>query len=275
MMLLSLTRNPHIPLTLRKKIGRLAKPADGQTFRIGVFDQVYEGQTGNHMDNKIYLYGLHEAATIRLMRIILGQQRAAGLSPVLMDIGTNAGLHLIAAAGLADRAYGFEPWEKVRARAGRSAALNKLSHMAILPFGLSDEDATLPYAPPDTDNFGAGSFSENGTLSLEVRRGDTVVKELDITPTLLKIDVEGFERRVLTGLHDTLLNCRPAVIFEYSDMSRADFATVEKREALFGPGYNYYGIKRSREYPALTPFIPGKRYENVLAWPGGALPAGL
>ena len=56
--LLALTRNPRIPLTIRKKIGKLARPPSGTAFRIDMFGLSYEGQTGNHMYNKIYLYGM-------------------------------------------------------------------------------------------------------------------------------------------------------------------------------------------------------------------------
>lgn len=267
MSLLALTRNPRLPLTIRKKIGKMASPPVGTTFRINMFGQSYEGQTGNHMDNKIYLYGMHEAATIRLMRTILAWQRANGQRPVLMDIGTNAGQHLLATATLSDHAFGFEPWEPVRNKALRNVALNKLQHAQIFPFGLSDENAQLSYAPPATDNFGAGSFAGSGTLTLEVRRGDEVVGEHGIVPTLLKIDVEGFERRVLKGLQSTLHRHRPAVIFEYSDMSRKDFDTPEKCAGIFGPGYSFYGIRRSREFPVLDLFDPRYNYENILTWP--------
>lgn len=277
-MILKITRAPHIPLTLRKKIGKLCKPLTGTVFRINVFGQLYEGKTGSHMDNKIFQYGLHESATVRLMRNILQWQRDSGEKPVLMDIGTNAGFHLLCAASLADKAYGFEPWTPVRDRAQHNLTLNNITHTAIMPFGLSDTDADLPFTPPDGNNFGVGSFAvqdSQNTVSLPVRHGDPFVQEHNIEPTLLKIDVEGFEKNVLTGLQDTIRSARPAIIFEYSSLSRRDFDRPDQRDTLFGKGYFYYGIKRSREYPRLTPFVPGKKYENILAWPDAALPQNL
>ncbi|MBI4030705.1 MAG: FkbM family methyltransferase [Proteobacteria bacterium] len=275
-MLLKLTRNPHIPLTLRKKAGKMRpKPPAGQTFRTDFFGSLYEGTTGNHMDDKIYMYGMHEPATIRLMRAILERQRQDGASPVLLDIGTNKGQHLIAAAALADKAFGFEPWHAVRERAEKNVALNNFGHVKVFPFGLSDKDAELPFRAPKGDNFGVGSFAGadgGSSLKLPVRRGDDVMKEYGIAPTLIKIDVEGFEKPALEGLCETLRARRPAVIFEYSRMSRADFDPPENRKAIFGDGYRYFGIRPSRETPCLTDFVPGRRYENILAWPGRALP---
>ncbi|MCB9996581.1 MAG: FkbM family methyltransferase [Rhodospirillales bacterium] len=265
---LSFTRNPHIPLTIRKKIGKLCGVHAGKSFRIDLFGQNYEGTTGIHMDDKIWLYGMHEPATVRLIRRIMAGQKRAGMTPVYMDIGTNAGMHLIAAADLADKAYGFEPWPAVRQKALHNVALNKLAHVTVFDFGLSDHDATLPFNPPKENNLGVGMFVDDaaeGTINLTVRKGDDVVREHDIQPTMMKMDIEGHEKKALTGLHDTLRRYKPDVIFEYSAGSRLDLGNLDVLRGLFGEEYRFYGIKRSREYPALEPFNPDRKYENVLA----------
>lgn len=268
--LLGLTRSACIPLTIRKKIGRMRPPSPGRDFTIRLFRQIYAGTTGNHMDNKIYLYGMHESATVRLMRFLLESQRAAGISPVYVDIGCNAGMHLTAVADLADQAYGFEPWEKVRRKAQNNIEVNSLAHARIFDFGLADVDETLPFTMPDKDNLGVGFFSQDGTggnTSLKVRRGDDVFAEHKIAPTLIKIDVEGFEKKVLKGLEKTIRQHRPAVIFEYNDVSRRDLGDLKILHELFGPDYSFHGIRRSREFPALEPFNAAKKYENIYACP--------
>jgi hypothetical protein len=47
------------------------------------------------------------------------------------------------------------------------------------------------------------------------RLDDYRLEDLD----LLKVDVEGYERRVLQGAHDTLRRCRPVVIVEQKDFA--------------------------------------------------------
>lgn len=274
--LLPLLRNDKIPLRLRKKIGKIdGLPQPDMTFQVRLFDAVFEGKTGPHQDNKIYMYGSHEASTLRLMRTILESQRKNGKRPVYLDIGTNIGQHLIAASGLAAQAFGFEPWETVRASALRNVAINQYTHVEIMPFGLSDQNAHLPYFPPASGNMGNGSFvpeaDDNGApITLEVRRGDDVVKNLQIAPTLLKIDTEGFESYVLRGLKETLAMHRPAVIFELAELSRRDFTSLDVIKSYFPDGYSIHGILRSREYPKLEPYRAGAKYENLLAWPEGA-----
>lgn len=235
---------------------------------MNLFGQNYEGTTGIHMDDKIYLYGLHEAATVRLMRDILVRQKQQGTSPVYMDIGTNAGMHLIAVADLADKAYGFEPWHTVREKALHNVTINKLDHVTVFDFGLSDEDADLPFRPPENNNLGVGMFvdtTNDETIILKVCKGDDIVSKNNIKPTLMKMDVEGHEKKALTGLHDTIREFKPDIVFEYSDGSREDLGDPQTLKELFGDNYKFYGIKRSREKPALEPFNPSKKYENVLA----------
>lgn len=280
--LLDLLHDTRLPLRLRKKIVKLCgSPDAGIPFAALVFSSLYAGQTGNHMDDKIYLYGCHEPATIRLMRAILTYQKSIGTSPVYLDIGTNTGQHLIGTGSVAEAAVGFEPWSVAFERAQGNIARNNLGQIRVMPYGLSDQEAVLSYHPPEGNNLGTGMFvkdekaSSPENLSLRVRKGDDVVAELGLRPTLLKIDTEGHEDSVLRGLRQTLQICRPAIVFEYSDLSRKALSSAGARDALFDDRYSFYGILRSREFPKLEPFDPSKKYENVLAWPEATLPDAL
>jgi FkbM family methyltransferase len=283
---LKITRNACIPLRLRKKLGKLMFRNDSEAaFRAKIFDLSYDGALGNHMDNKIYVYGLHEPATIRLSRTILQHQKQQGKSPVYMDIGTNCGLHLLCCAPMADKAFGFEPWEIVRKRAENNIQINGLKNVKIFDCAVSDQNTVMDFAQPHSNNFGVGSLAidqlaaEYGedknsftTIQTKVVSGDTIAQEHGIIPTLIKIDVEGFEKQVLRGLKQTIKSHSPAIIFEYNAISKKDFDTMDTIGEVFGNHYSVWGILRSREKPILRPFRPGKRYENVLVWPERTLP---
>lgn len=269
---LSLLRNPKIPLKLRRKLKKISGlPAAGIKFQIKLFDALFEGETGTFLDDKIYLFGSHESSTLHLMHDILDFQKKEGIDPVYLDIGTNTGQHLVAVAGRVKRAYGFEPWEKVRQIAERNCTLNQFHHVKILPFGLGAEEAILSYAPPPGNNLGTGSFlaglQNQASFPLPIRIGDAVMQELQITPTLVKIDTEGFELDVLVGLRQTLELCRPVIIFEFNELGKDRFGSLEKIFSFFPKDYSFYGIARSRQYPKLVPFDLKKKFENVLAWP--------
>lgn len=270
-------RNSAVPLRLRKKIARFYPSLPkGAEFDARVFGQMYRGQLGIHMDDKVFMFGSHEPATIRLMRGLLRYQKSLGQVPVYLDIGTNTGQHLIAVAPCAAAAYGFEPYEPVRNRALANVAANGMDHVRVFDCGLSDQDAELPFTPPEGNNLGVGTFlSTSGVPSkmiLSVRQGDRFLADHGIIPTTIKIDTEGFEKPVLVGLKDTLRVHRPAVVFEYSTATRSDLGRIETLDALFGEDYRYFGIARSREFPKLVPFDPSCKYENVLALPYPVVP---
>ncbi len=272
--LLCITRNTSLPLSLRKKIGNKLHGPTESTFDVQLFGQTYRGQAGVHLDEKVYRYNLHEAPTIRLLRSIAQWQQSQGQESVFWDIGSNSGLHLITVAPLVSQAVGFEPWDKIRSHALSNISRNNQKQVQVMPFGLSNQDALLNFNPPDGRNYGVGYFTQNdSSTKLQVKCGDAVANDLKAVPSMMKIDVEGHEKSVLEGLKNTIKANRPAIVFEYAGSNITDFKTVNQRESLFGQGYTYWGIKRSREYPKLVPFKPGDRYENVLAWPETHLPA--
>lgn len=267
-----ITRNSRIPLTMRKKIGKFVEISDhDNAFEIPVFEAIYTGKHGIHMDHKIDLYGFHEASTIRLLRAILKWQRTQNISPVYWDIGTNSGFHLTTVSPMADYALGFEPWDLVRKRAEHNIARNNYSHVTIMPFGLSDTDSEKPFLPSANNNLGTGSFRDaekcKDAITLKVKRGDAVMDKDGHAPSLLKIDIEGHEVPALKGLSKTISTHKPVIVFEYDGGSRTDLADLKLRKTLFGSDYRFFGIRRSREYPKLVAFDPRGKYENVLAWP--------
>ncbi len=267
-MISNILKNPSIPLRLRKKFKRLVpKPSDGHTFCAPMFEYQYFGSTGNHQDDKIFLYGMHEPATIRFIRSVLKYQKSQNITPIYADIGTNMGQHLLAISGLAEKSYGFEPWKVVRDIATMQIQKNSISHVEIFPFGLSDCDAHLPYSKPENDNLGTGMFTDNGADILEVRKGDDVFAKVGVMATAMKIDTEGFEDKVLRGLSNTIASSKPVIVFEYSAATRHVMNDVSSFDDLKNIGYKFFGILPSREYPVLTAFNAQKRYENVVAWP--------
>lgn len=269
-LILDITRNSVLPLTLRKKLGKLINVPEAEDFSLDVFGQNYHGTTNTHLDCKVYRYGMHEPSTIRVMRKLLQYCKKNGREAVYVDIGANTGLHMLAVADVADFVHGFEPWEKVRQHAEHNITANNLLHLHLYPFGLSEKNEQLPFRLPKGDNLGTGRFikeSSSGDIFFEVREGDKFFAENNIRPAVIKIDVEGHEKKVLKGLASTIKKHRPFVIFEFGEHSRKDFRTDRNLSTIFDKGYFYYGIRRSREQPVLAPFNPKKKWENILASP--------
>ncbi|MFK7941970.1 MAG: FkbM family methyltransferase [Paracoccaceae bacterium] len=149
---------------------------------------------------------------------VLSRAMAARTGPVL-DVGVNTGQTLLKVLSIdPSRPYiGFEPQVGCCFCLGQFLEDNNLSQAQIVPVALSDRDGMIQL-------HGAGAFDEMastrprpGTQAhwVAARIGDHVLAELGVPqPGVIKIDVEGAELEVLSGMRDTLARAHPVVFFE-------------------------------------------------------------
>lgn len=71
---------------------------------------------------------------------------------------------------------------------------------------------------------------------------DKIALDYNVTPDIIKIDVEGAEFKVLTGATNVLNSCHPIIIMEYLSDSRENSNHVKAISFLQNLGYNYYLI---------------------------------
>src|SRR5262249_58723460 len=110
------------------------------------------------------------------------------------------------------------------------------------------------------------------TLRVALRRLDSLVDERGLERIdLIKIDVEGHERRVLDGGASTLARFRPALVIETGHEAEGDRAAIHDR--LGGLGYRMLGIlldhgMADADWPAYRaaapPFRAGEAYNLLL-----------
>jgi len=157
----------------------------------------------------------------------LDRLAASRVPCVLWDIGANIGgvaLPFLRRHAEA-RAICFEPSPEVAGRLLANLALNPdlAARCEVVVTPLADRDgATRFFVSSETFNSGVGGLGlshNRGTCGVRTvcQTGDTAALASELPPpTLIKLDVEGFELEVLNGLVQTLKCHRPAIVFEHS-----------------------------------------------------------
>jgi FkbM family methyltransferase len=145
---------------------------------------------------------------------------------VFWDIGANIGLHSITTMFHRPKAkvFAFEPVPFTAARAMMNAKMNNLD-ISVCSIALGDKSRAATLSVKLTQNSGLSSFVPwshtvyEGTVLCAMDRGDNLVPTIP-APTVIKLDVEGFEAQTLAGLQG-VLSTAGALIFESHDECRS------------------------------------------------------
>jgi FkbM family methyltransferase len=134
---------------------------------------------------------------------------------IIWDVGAGYGLYALFAAarlhsGGAVRA--FEPEPVVRALLAKNIALNNAGQVSVLPIALGDSDGQIGLFASASPNVGTSALVQRldypvqqSPTSVSILRGDSVIaRGIAQRPAVLKIDVEGAEFLVISGLANTL-----------------------------------------------------------------------
>ena len=200
---------------------------------------------------------------------------------VAIDIGGNLGEWMapLAAAGSEGRVYAFEPVPVLADALAKTARLN--GHGAtveIVRVAVADATGEARFnmtMAAGGDGALSGLSSGGGetvpTITLDDFMAERGLDRLD----LIKIDVEGAERRVLEGARRTLETCKPRLVFESGHESAGDRAAIA--DLLDGAGYDLVGLLLDgvivacgwSDFRAATGAFADAQTRNLLALPRG------
>lgn len=162
----------------------------------------------------MYLSGEYEVHLSRLFAAVLSPQWR------FIDVGANIGFHSLLASIFADHVISVEPSATTRELLMANLALNHSGNVTVLPVGLSDTATDLVLHQHGSDIGGAhlGDASPDATSQVvHVARGDDVLPRSNGVRTLLKIDVEGWEHKALSGMPLLLSEPGVTVVAEITD----------------------------------------------------------
>lgn len=250
----SLWQQNWLPKALRKhaykRLDALDQAPDAP-FEIDFYGLRYRGNLNNGIEFAIYFYGAFEKPLLYFLRDAMQAIRSRkdnGTNKVFVDVGANIGQHSLFMSRVADEIHAFEPYAAVSNKLREHIALNNIANITLHELGLSDSNGKLPFFAPGGSNKGVGSFDSDSQ-----ERGNTPAGELAIAcgdeyfaqqgiehVDLMKIDVEGFERKALVGLRETLERCRPLIACEITYGQPLSFKSREDLLACLPENYELW-----------------------------------
>jgi len=230
-------------------------------YRGGSFDFVvdlngvkYEGNIGNTIDYNIFYNGAYEKPNLFLLRDVM--RSAYANQGIFIDIGANTGQHSLFMSRYSTEVHAFEPWEPVLKRFRRMVKNNGINNIYIHAYGLGDENSKKPFFRPDEINLGTGSFVEGFMPknsyegALEIQKGDDAFDKEGIkSVSIIKMDIEGYEKVALKGMRNTLDKHRAIMVFELTSDPKSPVSIKSREEltALFPERYEFLLISEKSD----------------------------
>lgn len=162
----------------------------------------------------IHSQGMYDYNNMHLVRSLADQ----GLT--FVDIGANIGAYtLIASEAPNCRVVSVEAHPTTYGQLVRNVRLNARSNVTTLHVAFGEEPGVLRLTDgASSTNHVVGANDRQPSVAVTCVRADDCLTELAVVPTVVKLDVEGFEHAVLRGFADRLREVE-ALLIEMNELA--------------------------------------------------------
>jgi FkbM family methyltransferase len=172
-----------------------------------------------------------------------------------IDVGANLGMITLAAVrkvGPGGVVFAVEPNPKLAERVRACCRANGIANVLVLDVALSDERAERELNLFDQAN-GWSTLAECATtpetasrsISVRTELGDSLFPVPRDRPTVMKIDVEGYEFRALRGMKELLAASHPLVVTEVAPelLARSGVTFEDLYDFMTSHGYAAFDLR--------------------------------
>ncbi|QHT70490.1 FkbM family methyltransferase [Rhodocytophaga rosea] len=219
---------------------------------------------GLYIENEIFWGGLTEGKFEKLsMQLWIKLCKEA---TCVIDIGANTGVYSLVTKALNPdaRVIAFEPIHRTFEKLLLNNSINQYD-IVCERIALSDKDGEGYIFDPETVHNNLATLNADVAdknrigrkIPISLQKLSTYIREKKIGRIdLMKIDVEGHEPNVLSGMEDYLDQMRPTMLIEIN----SDEMGSQIEEILDGKGYLYFNIDEKSRIELLPHLI--KSYHN-------------
>lgn len=189
------------------------------------------------------------------------QALASAVKPgdVVYDIGANVGFFTVLLARMAGtdgQVHAFEPLQSNSRFIRKNARRNGFNTVQVHECAVADADGDRELWV--ARHAGGAALTDHArppdalrTIVVRTVTVDRVIEEGLAPPAVVKIDVEGAEPAVLSGMSDTLRTVRPVVLYELDAPTEAELGprVAVCGELLCAAGYTVRRLDRSYHSP--------------------------
>lgn len=192
-------------------------------------------------------------------------------SDICMDVGANIGCTAILLAQLGAQVVAFEPTPHTFSSLTRNIDQSGLRNIRCHNYALGSTEGGAKVTYSDSDRSGAfvGEPGVGQTADIEVKRLDDVFAILEIPRVdFIKLDVEGFEGKVIEGGWNVISSHRPVIQMELNSWCLNALQRIALPDFLDFLTHRFpivYGIEKSSFTDVRTP--SGRwtvMYQNIL-----------
>ncbi len=158
---------------------------------------------------------------------------------VVLECGGHHGLTAVVIAkwiGEPGKVYCFEPNPENIAIIDKNLEINGVKNVVVVPNAVGAADGKILISNSSSNSYILKGKEHNG-LEVAVVKADDFIK---FKPTVLKVDVEGFEVEVIKGAEELLKTFPKLAIELHPDMIERYGSSVDELLSLIDPRYNLW-----------------------------------
>jgi FkbM family methyltransferase len=205
----------------------------------------FYGRNADFVSRAAFLFGDLDPKLTHIAKVILRR------GDCVLDIGANIGVFALQTAqfvGSEGRVVAFEPQPGLANLLEKSAHRNEFENLEVHRVALGDRSTEGILCVPE-GNSGSGSlvnrYEESEELAVTIEKGDPYLSSLGLNEVrLIKMDVEGFETRILRGMKDFIARVKPHA-FLIESTADTDEGSESLTTLLDNFGYETRDILRS------------------------------